>query len=275
MKVSEGCLNCYAVNMSNRLSSMGIPMYKGTVRKGKHGLYWSGRIKIPGTTKKEYIKILRKPFQWKTPRMVFVASMSDLFQNEVPFEYIKEIIDVIRHCPQHIFILCTKRPAIMREFFNDWLPKQQMYVKLKNGGIVALPYVIPQNLWLLTSTETQKRADERIPELLRIQHIVVRGISVEPMLEEIDLTDSDLSFCKSIWNIDWVIVGCESGPSRRECKIEWVRSIVEQCKNAGVPVYVKQLEINGKVTSDITQFPKELRIRQFPLQHEQEKIYRR
>jgi protein gp37 len=173
---------------------------------------------------------LDKPLHWPKPRKIFVCSMSDLFHPKVPFEFIDKIWDIINVCRQHTFQILTKRPEQVIE-----------YVK----RIEAFRF--HSNIWLGTSISTQKEADKKIPILLQIP-AAVRFLSIEPMLEGIDIVPS----------LDWVIVGCESGPKRRPCKIEWVQSIVEQCKAANVPCFVKQINIDGKVVKMPKAYPQEL-----------------
>jgi protein gp37 len=207
-KVSEGCMNCYAINMSNRLASIGIDLYKGVVSKKKSGLEWSGKINIASSKKKvnikKYFELLHKPFTWKQPSIIFVESMGDLFHESVPFEFIKEVIDVIRFCPQHKFIICTKRTARMKKFFNDYLPKQQMLYYHNPNGIGFAKnfyrnYQIPQNLCLLITVENidkTKHVDlvlsKRIIDLLSINGVACRGLSIEPMLGSIDLKNINI-----------------------------------------------------------------------------------
>lgn len=133
------------------------------------------------------------------------------------------------------------------------------------------------NCWIGCTTENQEMADKRIPELLKCSDLTpIRFLSIEPLLGPIDLswhipieTDRDdkwryrSKFGESTL-ISWAIVGCESGPHRRETKLEWVRDLRDQCKAAGVAFFCKQLEIDGKVTTDLEQFPEDLRIREFP-----------
>jgi len=263
-KVSPGCKNCYAEPIAkNRL---------GTVKK------YDGTIKY-------FLERLDQPLHWKKPRMVFVNSMSDTFHENVPFEYIEKIWDVIFDCsfkgdafssPYHnIFQILTKRPERALEF-SKWMQKKTRCIDYNN-------------LWLGVSVESPKYL-HRIETLLQIP-AAVRFVSLEPLLEEIELKDdvnlrlwlgeeriANCEGCKSspvnglpycpgheAGGIDWIIIGCESGLRRRPCKLEWVYNIVEQCKEAGVPVFVKQLDIGDKVVHDITKFPPELQVREFPI----------
>ena len=232
--VSEGCENCYAAKMARRLALMGnAPHYQGITNK--HG--YNGKIGIPSN------KVLYSPLHWRQPRMIFVCSMGDLFHDKVPNRWIKYIFDIIDLCPQHTFQILTKRPERMLEFFT------------KYGD--PLP-----NVWLGVSAENQRRLNERLSTLWQTP-AYVRFLSLEPLLAPVVIQDA----CPEWWEssgINWVIVGCESGPGRRPCKIEWIESVVNQCKKEVVHVFVKQLAIGGKVVRDINQFPEHLRIREYP-----------
>ena len=142
----------------------------------------------------------------------------------------------------------------------------------------------PPNIWLGTSVSTQEDADKNIPALLQIP-AAVRFVSLEPLLDAVTLkrvaysprqttviqgtvlgTDGSVfSPCgASGKGLDWAIVGSESGPNRRPCKLEWVREIRDECQEAGVPLFIKQLHIDGKLVKDIEQFPEDLRIQEYP-----------
>jgi len=198
-------------------------------------------------------EVLNKVAHWKKPRFVFACSMSDLFHKDVPFKVQAEIIEAIEHVGSefdiglhggrgHIFVILTKRPSIMRKF-----------IKTQQGCFDNLP-----NLWLGVSVENQERAYERIPILMKTP-IAMRVVSVEPMLGPVDIVGR--------WMVngpDWVIVGCESGPKRRPCKIEWVESIVEQCKFSRIPCFVKQIDLGGRVSHNMNEWPESLRVQQWP-----------
>jgi len=220
--------------------------------------------------------ILEQPLHWRKPRMIFVSSMGDLFHESVPFEWIDRVMAVVSNCsgiwpkynyPTHIFQILTKRIERAFDYFN------------RNEIDQCAIDTYYNNLWLGVTCENQKCADQRIPTLLQIP-AAVRFLSLEPLLEDIDIDeaidgrwfwdgkylahiDKDIPDGKSV-KVNQVIIGCESGPGRRPCKLEWVRNIVAQCRAAGVAVFVKQLSINGKVEHDIEKFPIDLRIREYP-----------
>jgi len=238
-KVSEGCKNCYAEKMAVRLDNIGLQQYAKVV---KEHVGWNGKTAFVKSAPE-------KPLHWKKPRMIFVNSMGDTFHESVPFDWIDGLMRIIRQCPQHTFQILTKRPKRMHEYFCT---------------VNELPEC---NVWLGVTAENQRCADERIPILLQIP-AAKRFVSIEPMLGNMIIDpfihpiDNNGKQYKS--GLDWIIVGCESGHNRRECKIEWVESVVQQCQDANVPVFVKQLSINGKVEHDITKFPKHLQIQEWP-----------
>jgi len=226
--------------MSKRLKAMGPKKYKNGFEVTLHP------------------ECLDEPLHWRKPCRIFVCSMSDLFHPEVPFEFIDKVYYRIYRGLRHTFQVLTKRPGRMLEYLEDETAVQLRLLKLfpnwtpesRLTGRFPLP-----NLWLGVSVENQKAADERIPKLLQIP-AAVRWVSLEPLLGKIVLSMVD--------ELDWVVIGAESGPNRRPCKLEWVRSIVAQCKAAGVPVFVKQLDIDGKVVKKIEQFPPDLKVREYP-----------
>lgn len=256
-KISDGCENCYAEKMAYRLACMGQRKYDKVIsdyknegdKKWKH--LWNGDVFCDEHA-------LEIPLHWRKPRRIFVCSMSDLFHPAVPFEFIDKVFYTIIQTEQHIFQILTKRPERMLEYFESGTPPRHTWLHEQDA----------KNFWLGVTCENRKEL-WRLYELLKIQ-AAIRFVSFEPLLEdirEIPLTscrEDDTELEEFGQHIDWVIVGCESGPNRRPCKTEWVRSIVSQCKAAGVPVFVKQLNIDGKVVHKLEQFPKDLQIREYP-----------
>jgi protein gp37 len=223
-KISPGCDNCYAEKMATRLAGMAIknvvPDTIGKYVKVIKGRKWDGTVAFDEIT-------LTKPLKWKKPRLIFVCSMGDLFHENVKENWIDQVIDVIEHCPQHTFIILTKRPVSMKEYFQD----NHFY-----------GWEIPKNIWLGVTAENQMRANERIPILLSIP-AAKRFVSVEPMLTKINLINvyqtQDQNEHKQLGYIDWVICGGESGPGARPIDPEWVRFIQVQCKVAEIPFFFK------------------------------------
>jgi protein gp37 len=191
-KVSAGCMNCYAEVMARRLQAMGQNKYRNGFNITVHN------------------NVLEEPLYWKTPHTIFVCSMSDLFHNNVPDQFINEVIRTIKLTPQHRYQLLTKRAERMTEYFQK--------------------HSIPSNVWLGVTVENQL-AKTRI-DFLRQLKASVCFLSCEPLLE--DLGELNLE------NIDWVIVGGESGTSARPMKEEWVLSIKEQTEMQGSTFFFKQ-----------------------------------
>jgi len=262
-KVSEGCQNCYAERMARRLKGMGLPQYQDIV--DEHG--WTGEIGYASE------RVWEKPLRWRKPRRVFVCSMGDLFHSGVNRDKQVAIWFTMERCPQHTFQVLTKRPENMRRFVTEvWSDYTDEHV--------ALP-----NVWLGVTAENQDAANERIPALLATP-AAVRFVSVEPMLGSVDLSaylpsqhwvtvgsgpnvvGAEIEYTPGI---DWAIIGCESGPGRRPMKPEWAIDLIDQCQAVGVPVFVKQIEVNGRVSHDPAEWPPELRVRQYPcIRHNQQ-----
>ena len=229
-KVSAGCKNCYAINMSRRLS--GIEQTKGKYAGTVDRTNWTGEVFM-------HFEELERPYTWKKPRMVFVNSMSDLFHEQVAYGFQSDVLWTIKINPKHIFLILTKRPERMQIIVNKIIDEW-------NGG-----KPIP-NLWLGVSAENQDTANDRIPHLLQTQ-AAVRFVSCEPLLGAIDFYDIvvDGQYYQTLkgfgnitptsgTKIDWVIVGGESGKDARPMHPDWARSIRDQCASAGVPFFFKQ-----------------------------------
>ncbi|MHB2155001.1 phage Gp37/Gp68 family protein [Calditrichota bacterium GD2] len=192
-KVSAGCKYCYAEVMAKRLQAMGVNGYE-------NGFEFT---LMP--------ERLEQPLKKKKPTKFFVNSMSDLFHEEMPDEFLEKIFKVIEQTPQHIYQILTKRENRMAEYFANKIP--------------------PKNVWLGVTVEDKKSGLPRI-EKLRDIPAHIKFLSIEPLLE--DLGEIDLT------GIDWVIVGGESGPKARPMKEEWVINIKNQCEKFGVPFFFKQ-----------------------------------
>lgn len=264
--VSEGCRNCYAMQVAARFSGddpkTGKPLaYKGLAYRNESGAHWTGEVKLIESH-------LDDPLRWRKPARIFVNSMSDLFHESIPDEWIDRVFAVMALAPRHTFQILTKRPQRMSEYlderrniesavaaFEDGARRaghteevqcqisNSMYSVLGDGLNVGWPM---RNVWLGVSVEDQKTADERIPFLLETP-AAVRWLSVEPLLGPIELSDvtkrSDAvrRLGKGSFDgIHWVVVGGESGPKARPMNPEWARSLREQCTAAGVPFFFKQ-----------------------------------
>jgi protein gp37 len=299
--VAEGCRHCYAETMSKRLAAMGQKDY-ASILTLPSATEPGGKFNGKAVTRPE---TLAEPLRWKKPRMVFVNSMSDLFHEDVPFEFIAAVFGVMAACPQHTFQVLTKRPARALEFYewadqnigepDYYLPFTGKY-GMPEGRINEISADWPlKNVWLGVSAAHQPDADALIPILLKCP-AAVRFVSAEPLVEKLDFAFDHECGDPPHWRCppipDWVIVGGESGPGARPCDIAWVRSIVEQCKSAGVPCFVKQLGadvrckpaeawpagtkwfvdgvnrvgLHDRKGGDPSEWPEDLRAREFPKQ---------
>jgi protein gp37 len=191
-KVSEGCQNCYAERLAKRLQAMGNRKYKDGFKVTLHP------------------DVLEEPLKRKKQSIIFVNSMSDLFHDGVPVEYIKRVFAVMQSAEQHIFQILTKREARLKQL---------------------APYLIwPSNVWMGVTVETAKHRD-RI-DILRNVPSAIRFVSFEPLLSSLGKLD--------LAEIDWAIVGGESGPGARQMKTEWALEIKEQCEEHNTLFYFKQ-----------------------------------
>ncbi len=320
-KIAQGCKNCYAKTLHDK----------------RHKAFQAG-AKLPAQYAQPFETVqlmperLSQPLKWRKPRRIFVNSVSDLFHESVPFEFIAAVFGVMAACPQHTFQVLTKRPARMREFF-EWLSlaknragddmDPQLVCADAAGALLGsdngFDWAVAdgarwplKHVWLGTSISTQPDADRNIQEILQCP-AAVHFVSAEPLLEDVSLWgeegewlcvhpypefDADngapyyvgkhddrtlrCSVCEGQAVLDWVIVGGESGPGARPCDVAWIRSIVQQCKAAGVPVFVKQLGSRAMFTprayggtggwfdmrdpkgGNPEEWPEDLRVREFP-----------
>lgn len=203
--VSPGCTNCYALRMAARLEAMGMEKYQGTTRKSRGRTVWSGRINFDEHA-------LEAPLKWPKARRIFVNSMSDIFHDDVKVEFVRHVWDVMEHAHWHTFQILTKRPERMREVLMD-------------GDFPVLP-----NVWLGTSVESS----EYVPRIshLRETPAMIHFVSFEPLLSSVG--DLDLN------EIDWAIVGGESGPKARPMDSAWVNEIYRACRKYEVAFFFKQ-----------------------------------
>lgn len=305
--VSPGCTNCYAMRMASRLEAMArtqageredstqplgpLAHYLYTTQPSKAGPVWTGKLALAPAN------ILLEPLRRKKSTMWFVNSMSDLFHESVPDEWIDRVFAVMALCPQHTFQVLTKRSARMRAYLNwtraklgrqtelqaavidiaraggldiDGLEVAEARARVSGAGAVGS--VLP-NVWLGVSAERQKEYDERKDDL-RNTPAAVHFFSFEPLLGPI----------VGDYFGEWSIVGGESGPGARPFDLEWARSIVAQCKTADVACFVKQLGSHpvdsarpcapadhplrligkSKKGGDQAEWPPELRVREMP-----------
>ena len=222
--VSAGCDNCWAQGYLRRFKQpTGITLYP---------------------------ERLDEPLKWKTPQVVFVCSMGDLFHDDVPFEFVSQVWDTMFNCdssiscnPTHTFLILTKRPDRMAAFVQ-WLADE----KFRRNDY--------PHIHIGVSVEDQATADDRIPKLLSIP-AAHHWVSLEPMIGLVDLAVPHPSRQIKVGlrpglyqdgpdnvyvpGLSWVVVGCESGKKARPCNEEWVSRVIGDCYHADVPVFVKQL----------------------------------
>ena len=194
-KVSPGCAHCYAERITLRF------------RRGPEFLPGKAEIKV-------HPDRLDQPIRWRRPRRVFVCSMSDLFHDEVPIDYIDQVLCVMRQATHHTFQVLTKRPGRLLSY------------------TLSPAFTWPPHIWVGTSVENQYWVAMRLPYLLTVP-AAFRFVSVEPLLKAVDLRPY-------LHGLDWVIVGGESGPRARPMDPKWVRDIRDACLDAGVAFFFKQ-----------------------------------
>lgn len=273
--VSPGCTNCYAM----RLAGTRLKHHEsraGLTTDTRAGPVWTGEVRFNE-------QWLDQPLRWKKPRMIFVCAHGDLFHKSVPDAWIDKVFAVMALAPQHTFQIPTKRSARMREYLTaqsyrtpslpDTICEQMAGLAdcdIRIQGRIDYGWPLP-NVWLGVSVEDQKRADERIPDLLATP-AAVRWISAEPLLGPVSLVDqcNGHYFLNSLeglrWHdapdgvptfksvmppgnpklgdraarLDWVVAGGESGNGARPMHPDWARSLRDQCATAGVAFHFKQ-----------------------------------
>jgi protein gp37 len=254
--VSPGCTNCYAMRLAGtRLKHH--PSREGLTIDTKAGPVWNGQVRFNE-------KVLLDPLRWKRPRRIFPNAHGDLFHPSVPDEWIDREFTIMALAHWHYFQVLTKRPDRMRDyvseraeciwssvdnFVDDWshglrgnvrlpiISDDPMLAALAGQGAVwggERPWPL-RNVWLGTSVEDQRRADERIPILLDTP-AAVRWLSCEPLLGPVDVQPFGLYDRE----LHWVVAGGESGPGARPMHPDWARSLRDQCAAAGVPFLFKQ-----------------------------------
>lgn len=238
---SPGCTNCYAMQVAHRFSGPGLP-YEGLTKLTSQGPKWTGEIKLVPA-------MLPQPIQWQRPRKIFVNSMSDLFHDGVPDDFIDKVFGIMWAClytrngePGHIFQVLTKRPDRMRNYLSvdrsaKWAHATASYCSGTDPGeiyeMVLKAAKSPHpRVWLGTSIENQTSADERVDFLLDTP-AAVRWVSAEPLLGPIDIT-------RWLKWIDWCVVGGESGRKARHMLSIWAQSLRDQCSDAQTAYYFKQ-----------------------------------
>lgn len=246
-RVSPGCEQCYAARLQ--------PRYRNPIDYSAQD-----RAKVEVFLDE---KVLARPLKWRTPRRIFPCSMTDLFGEFVKDEWLDRIFAVMTQTERHTYQVLTKRPARMRRYVEDWMRRTQ-------GPLTP-------NVWLGTSIEDQRRADERLPELLQTP-VAVRWVSFEPLLGDVNLAARGVNLLE-LGTLHWGVVGGESGPSARTTNLRHIWSLVDQFQHAEVPVFVKQvgrrpvhrggqpLELvhDRSKGGDPRDWPEDLRVRQYPV----------
>lgn len=264
-RVSEGCRHCYAETMAGRFCDEGQPYYQ-LAKRTKSGPRWTGEIAfIP--------EHLLDPVRWQKPRRIFVNSMSDIFHEKLSNEHIAAIFAVMLLAKRHKFQVLTKRSKRMREWFA-WAgrltmpeligyayealkdhPDELATLKRADRDLGGYTWPLP-NVWLGVSVENQEAADERLPDLISCP-AAIRFLSCEPLIGPVVLQGGPtvprgegptaamhvrmyLRGNGGDQRIHWVIAGCESGPGMRPCDHHWLRSLREQCQEAGTKYFLKQ-----------------------------------
>ncbi len=277
-RISPGCTHCYASTINKRFGN---------------GLEFT----VPNLEKVEFFiddRILQEPLKQKKPCTIFVGDMFDLFHEAIDPMLLADVLDTALRCHWHTFQFLTKRADIMRDTMTT-MERLSVAEGYPGDGFP------PKNFWLGVSVESQKYADERIP-LLKQTPAAVRFLSVEPQLEAVNLTAlptrEEHRFIDALrgqyWSsaprtllrtciggppIGWVICGGESGPGARPFNLAWAESLLQQCRDAGVPFFMKQLgsyPVTGPMSAasllpiesskggDPSEWPESLRVREFP-----------
>jgi len=201
--ITAGCTNCYAMRMAARLEAMGQEKYAGTTRKSGRRYVWTGHVKVDHAS-------LRLPHTWSKGRRVFVNSMSDLFHEDVPLDFIQAVFEVMAETPRHTFQLLTKRGERLAKIspLLEWSPNVWMGVSVEDEEV----------LWRV--------------DCLRQTDAKVKFLSCEPLLGSLATLD--------LRGLDWVIAGGESGPGARPMAPRWAREIRDNCLSSKVPFHFKQ-----------------------------------
>jgi len=233
--ISPGCKNCWAKRNANRLRGRaGYPLQKPF----RPGVFHPDKLDAPT--------------HWRVPRRVGVCFMGDLFHEAVPFRLVDRVFLSMLDAPRHTYLILTKRAQRMRKYVDS-------HAEVMGGAGLRWPWPM---VWFGISAENDVTYRHRVRHLLGMG-AAVRFISYEPALSPITLCPE---FLHSKDGLPWVIIGAESGLTRqrRPMKLKWAASVVRQCVDAKVPVYVKQLCVSGVVSTDPRHWPEELRRQEYP-----------
>lgn len=318
-RVSAGCDHCYAVGMTARLEGMSKSAAGNANQRDVLGKKYAGLTVLNRKGERHFNGKVRThddalpiPLGWKKPARIFVNSMSDLFHKDVPFDFIDKVFAVMALCPQHTFQILTKRADRMAKYFSFEDDRGDVFSRISwQAGLLAesvgrpddfagMPWPLP-NVWLGASVENQPAANKRIPQLLSVP-AAVRFLSCEPLLGPVHIDEILVPFgddggqavicpLTGEWApsepppvsgvLHWVITGGESGPGARPCNVEYIRAVRDQCRDAGVPLFIKQLgalpyadkggksfienlDTRDRKGGDWDEWPADLRVREFP-----------
>ena len=237
-KVSDGCESCWAARLAaTRLKHN--PDYAGLARVTEGGrCQWTGEVRL-------LYRHLEEPLHWRAPRTVFVAPKGDLFHEAVPDGFIGDVFTVMALAPQHSFLCLTKRPERMQRIFSGtWLRpfmaagQYPFLTRPYPGSVYALTDKWPLPNVILGVTVEDREHLPRL-DILRQTPAARRWASFEPLLQDLGPVNLE--------GISWVVVGCESGPGARHMQLDWVRSLVQQCNTAKVPIFFKQSMEGAKI----------------------------
>lgn len=286
-KVSPGCAHCYAETLAKRnptvLGEWGRGRPRVLAKNWNDPVRWNKRaapLRLENAVGESFTVSARRP-------RVF-PSLCDWLDDEVPIEWLARFLTLIHETPHLDWLLLTKRP----ENFGTRANRASAYLfRDPVGEALAAEWVeswldgnAPANVWFGVSVEDQERAEERIPQLLQIP-ARCRWLSLEPLLGPVELAYPCFNGADSFGSLEglhWLVIGGESGPKARPCAIEWVQSLVNQGREASLPVFVKQLgsnpvvvdrrcgdyrqfTINDQKGGDEYEWPAELRVRQWPI----------
>lgn len=260
--VSAGCDNCYAARMAQRLAAMGQVDYQGlTVTRSNDErlprVAFNGQI----TFRDDH---LNKPLRWKKRRTVFLCSMGDLFHHRISDARLVEIHARVYLCSRHTFIVLTKRPARMRRVYNNtrfWRRVQNLAQRIAGDHFLVRSTPL-DNLWTMVSVESRNQWEHRVSHLLDTSSMM-RGVSLEPLLSPVPTVLFGLD------QIDWLIVGMESIGAHAGRKLSFqdraIEAYIAQCRAAKTACFVKQLHIGTRVSKNPSEWPRKLRVRQWPM----------
>lgn len=269
-KIAAGCANCYSSTMQRRFK---MPAFGSGQKRDQFEIFLD-------EAKLEQVRRRKKPTRY------FWCDMTDLFGDWVPQEFVNACFETMDATPQHTHMLLTKRPENIRRMVSEYSYHACVTGDCPhwNASDCDKNTRYRENVWIGCSVACQEDADRNVSPLLKCRDLApVLWLSVEPLVERVMLhpwiEDDTFHHAQGV-DTDWVVGGGESGPNARPCNVEWIRSVVEQCQDTGVPVFVKQLGsqptepdgagfvrhvmLRDKKGGDPSEWPEDLRVREFP-----------